>query len=61
MKLRTQQVRTHLLPAIAAASAFGIITPAYALDIAVPEPNIIFLMGAGVIGLILAVRYKGRK
>lgn len=60
MKL-IQKARPQVRHSIAIACGLGIISPAYALDIAVPEPNIIFLMGAGVVGLILAVRYKGRK
>ena len=56
-----QKTKSYLNRLIVSTAALAITTPAWATTVGVPEPNTLFLIGAGVVSAILIARYKTKK
>ncbi|MCF7980393.1 MAG: hypothetical protein K9K86_00305 [Pseudomonadales bacterium] len=56
-----EQQKNNLLTMSAIAAGFAIASPIWATTAQIPEPNIITLLGIGVVSAILLARYKARK
>jgi hypothetical protein len=46
---------------IASAAFIAVTGPAMASTVAVPEPSVLGIMAAGIVGLVVAFRLKNRK
>jgi len=55
------KLKTFTLNTLAATSGIALTTPLWATTAQVPEPNIITLLGIGVVSAILIARYRARK
>jgi len=53
--------KKYLSKAATAAAGLVLTAPAWATTTPVPEPNTLFLIGAGVVSAILIARYKTKK
>ena len=57
-KEKGEKMRKTLIASVAFIAATG---PAMASTVAVPEPSVLGVMAAGIVGLVVAFRLKNRK